>query len=569
LRWLIPEVPEERSSALANALKLHPLVAKILAGRGIATPEAAEAFLSDRLADLPDPFHLKGMASAVELLCWALSHRKRIALYGDYDVDGVCSTALLSLFLRGLGAQVETYIPHRLTEGYGLNEEAVERLAQRGAQLLVTLDCGIASVAEVAKARQLGLKVLVVDHHSVPSSLPDAHAILNPHQPGCSYPTKHLCAAGVAFNLCVALRKRLREGGAFAQSSEPNLKSMLDLVALATIADVVPIVGANRILVRHGLCELQRAHRPGIRALKQVAGLDGDASVSTGQVGFRLAPRINAAGRLLDASLGLQLLTSEDAAQAEPLARALDAANSERQGVEQDILQGAFEQAQSKPEAKGLVLYAQGWHAGVVGIVASRVVEKFHRPTVVVAVNGESGKGSARSIEGFHLVEALSACAHHLEKFGGHRHAAGLSLQAEQLPHFARTFDEVARRVLADSDLLPRCRIDAVVKMSELCDSAASALETLAPFGPGNPEPVLAVRRATAEPRVILSKRPGQDGHLKLAMEGAPEVDAIGFGMASRKTLLEGPVDLAFHLAWDEWNGRRRLQLRLKDVNAS
>ncbi|MCI0571946.1 MAG: single-stranded-DNA-specific exonuclease RecJ [Myxococcaceae bacterium] len=564
MRWVLPEVTDEHAAALAAALGLHPLVGRVLTQRGLGTPEAASAFLRDRLADLPDPSLLKGMREAVARLGRALRERESITLYGDYDVDGVCSTALLSLFLEELGGQVSTYIPHRLEEGYGLNLAAIERLAAGGTKVLVTLDCGITSHAEVARAQALGMDVVVVDHHTVPATLPPAVAVLNPHQPGCAYPTRHLCAAGVAFNLCMALRKQLRDDGAFATRPEPNLRALMDLVALATVADVVPLTGANRVLVRHGLEELGRAKRPGVRALKEVAGLAPEESVSSGQVGFRLGPRINAAGRLDDASTGLRLLRSRSLDEARPLARELDGANAVRQGIEQQILQGALAQAAGRPDAKGLVLHAEGWHPGVIGIVAARVVERYHRPTVVIGVKDGVGKGSARSIEAFHLFDALSSCAGHLQKFGGHKHAAGLTIAAEQLAAFASAFERVASERLRDEDLVPRCRVDVVVRPDELDEPAVAALQALGPFGAGNPEPVLALRAMAASPRVLRSKRGDGSGHLKLSLTQAPQLDTIGFGMAERAELTRGPVDLAFHAAVDEWAGRRRVSLRLK-----
>jgi single-stranded-DNA-specific exonuclease len=510
------------------------------------------------------------MRGAVERLARALKANERVVLYGDYDVDGVCSTSLLSLFLRELGGNVVTYIPHRIGEGYGLNAQAIERLAKEGGKLLVTLDCGITSTAEVARANALGMEVIIVDHHSVPEVMPEALAILNPHQPGCDYPTRHLCAAGVAFNLCMGLRRYLREQGAFAERPEPNLKSYLDLVALATVADVVPLTGANRILVKHGLRELTAARRPGVRALKEVAGLGANAPISTGQVGFRLGPRVNAAGRLDDASLGLQLLCSKTLDEAWPLARKLDTANAERQEIEQDILNAAIEKARGKPLARGLVLHSEAWHPGVIGIVASRVVERFHRPTVMISMRDGVGRGSARSIEGFHLVEALAACSGHLAKFGGHKHAAGLSVEHDRLSSFCEAFERIAAERLTDEDLVPRMRVDAVVTPTELDEDAFAGLEALAPYGNGNPEPVFATRRLLAKPRVLRSKRPGADGHLKLRFEGSAErLEAIGFGMEHRLSVTEGPVDVAFHLSMDEWNGSRRLSMRLKDLRAA
>lgn len=569
MRWLLPEVVDQQAASLAGELGLHPLPARILLHRGYRTPEAAAAFLSDKLADLPDPFRMKGMVAAVERLTRALRQGEKITLYGDYDVDGVCSTSLLTLFLRELGGRPATYIPHRLGEGYGLNLQAMDHIAADGTRVLVTLDCGITAMAEVARAKELGMDVVVVDHHTVLPSLPAAVAVLNPHQPGCDYPTKTLCAAGVAFNLCMGLRKQLREDGFFATRKEPNLKALMDLVALATVADVVPLTGANRILVAHGLQELSAARRPGVRALKEVAGMEVEAPVTAGQVGFRLGPRINAAGRLHDASLGLQLLTAESLEDARRLAGVLDRANSERQGIESTILTEALKQAETRKDSRGFVLYSEGWHPGVIGIVASRVVERYHRPTIMVGVNDGVGKGSARSIEGFHLYDAISGCSELLARFGGHKYAAGLTIEADRLPAFREAFERVAYQRLTPEDLIPRCKVDAVVTPRELDERAVESLQKLGPFGSGNPEPVLVLRKQLARPRVLPPKTGHGHAHLKLALVDAPEMDAIGFGMGDRLSLVEGPVDLAFQVGMDTFRGQRRVSLRLKDLRAA
>jgi len=569
VRWVFPRDSEVDAHSLAAALKLHPLAAQVLINRGHRTEEQASTFLSDRLGDLPDPSLLKDMPKAVERVSRALREKEKITLYGDYDVDGVCSTSLLYLFLRRLGARVATYIPRRLGEGYGLNAPAVEKIAADGTSLLVTLDCGITSNAEVVHANGLGLDVVIVDHHQVPPSPPPAFAILNPHQPGCGYPTRNLCAAGVAFNLCLALRRRLREENAFQSCKEPNLRSMLDLVALATIADVMPLTGANRILVKHGLEVLSAPKRPGICALKEVSGLAAHAPVGAGTVGFRLAPRINAAGRLDDASVGLRLLCSENPSEARDLAQALDAANRERREIEQGILDEALQQAQSRmPWAKGLVLTSERWHPGVIGIVAARVVERFHRPTVMIALEHPVGRGSARSIEGFHLFKALQECSEHLAKFGGHQHAAGLSIAPDRLSAFTEAFDRTAARQLNDDDLVPRCRVDACVSINELNEDAVRGVEVLSPFGNGNPEPVFATRKLRCRPRV-LSSRDQQSAHLKLAFETAPHLSAIGFGMGNRIEVAQQPVDLAFQVRLEEWMGVPRVSLRLRDIRAA
>jgi single-stranded-DNA-specific exonuclease len=569
--WPQADVDGVAAAGLVRELGLHSVTARVLANRGYGTPEGAQGFLDDALTGLPDPFRMKGLPAAVERLVRAIRAQERVTLWGDYDVDGVCSTALLTTFLREVGLEVRTYIPHRLGEGYGLNVTAVERLASEGTQLLVTLDCGITSHAEIGKANALGLEVIVVDHHAVPETMPPAVAVLNPLQPGCDYPTKWLCAGGVTFALCMALRKSLREAGFFTalKRPEPNLKQLLDLVALATVADVVPLTGANRILVRHGLEILTAGARPGVRALKEVAQLSG-TRITAGHVGFRLGPRINAAGRLDDASIGLQLLLSKDVERARPLAQKLDAANAERQQIERAMVQGALEQAQGFVEkgARGLVLAKEGWHPGVVGIVASRVVERFHRPTVLIGSHEGTWRGSARSIEGFHLYDALKTCAHHLTKFGGHKAAAGLSIDPKELEAFRAAFHEVTGARLTEEQLIPRQRIDAVVQPKELDVKAVEALQTLAPFGMGNPEPVLGSRRVVTSPRVLENKQPGLPGHLKLSLEVAPQLDCIGFGFAPLASVTEAPVDLAYQVSVDEFMGTQRVGLKLKALKA-
>jgi len=567
-RWVevgsrTPEL-ESRALTLSERLGLHPLAARVLVARGLGEPRSAARFLDPPLEDLPDPFSMLGMGAAVARLKRALEAGERIACYGDYDVDGVTSTALLAGFLRGAGGQVLEYVPHRLVEGYGLNAGAVARLAARGVKLLVSLDCGITSVEEVREAASRGVDSVVVDHHTVPVELPAATAILNPHQPGCPYPSKDLAAVGVTFALVMALRRSLREAGRFgAALPEPNLLEALDLVALGTIADVASLTGANRILVRWGLKVLARSRRPGLRALKRVSGMADGSPVTAGQVGFRLAPRINAAGRLDDAGRGVRLLTERDADQARSLAEELDRENHARQEIERRILAEAEAEAARRVAAgaRGLVLARDGWHPGVVGIVASRLVERFHRPVLLVGLEDGLGKGSGRSIEPFHLHEALSACSDHLVRFGGHQHAAGLTVERGRVEAFREAFEAYAASRLSADDLEPCCRIDAWVRDADLTDRAAQDLERLAPFGAGHPEPVFALRGVAARGSTVGSA----GAHLKLAI-GARGLDAIGFGMGERAGLCEGPVDAAFSLGFDEWDGSRRLRLKLRDL---
>ncbi len=562
-RWVEVAVDEEAVARLARELRLEPLAARVLAGRGLAEPAEAERFLAAGLTELPDPFRMRGMEAAVEAIRRALREGRRIALYGDYDVDGVTSTALLADFLRAAGGDVVTYVPHRIVEGYGLNADAVARLAARGVRLLLSLDCGITSVAEVRAAAGMGLETVVVDHHTVPVELPAATAILNPHQPGCEYPFRHLAAVGVAFCLAMALRRRLREAGWFGPGRpEPNLKTSLDLVALGTVADVVPLVGVNRILVRAGLEELSRTRRPGLRALKRVAGISEGAAVSAGQVGFRLGPRINAAGRLDDAARGVELLLAQEDAEASRLAGVLDDENSARREIERQILEQATAQAQERVAAgaRGLVLFDERWHPGVVGIVASRVVERFHRPAVLVGVADGVGRGSGRSIETFHLHDALTHCAPHLTRFGGHRHAAGVTVAPAALPAFRAAFEAHAGERISEEELVPRCRIEGRLGAEAVSERVVRALERLAPFGAGHPEPLFALRGLPRRARVV-----GAGGaHLRLGF--ANGVQAIGFSLGDRVSLCSAEVEAAVTVGFDDWEGVRRVQLRIRDL---
>lgn len=567
MRWILPEADEAKAAALSREWSLHPVAARVLVARGRSSPEAAQEFFKDGLADLPEPSLMKGIDEAAARLLRAVQQREKVTLWGDYDVDGVTSTSLLASFLEAVGHEATaTYIPLRLDEGYGLNADAIEKIAADGTKVLVSLDCGITSVSEIALAKKLGLDVIVVDHHQLAAELPPAVAVVDPVQPDCRYPSKDLCTAGLAFVLAIALRRALRQAGHFAQRPEPNLRESLDLVALGTVADVVPLLGVNRILVKHGLAEIARARRPGVRALMSVAGLAGEPTA--GQVAFRLAPRLNAAGRLADAKAGVQMLTTADPAKALALAKQLDAANTERQAIEKKILEEALMQAEAFPASRSLVLAAEGWHPGVIGIVAARVVERFHRPTFVIALDGDAGKGSGRSVEGFHLHQALQRCAEHLSRFGGHKHAAGLSLKPGALTAFRAALEAQAREVFGEAPMEGRCRVDAVVAPEEIDFKLVEALEKLAPFGAGNPEPVLAALGVRAEPRVLASKN-GGPGHLKLTLAKARHLDVIGFGLAERAPQDASEIDAAFQVGIDEYQGIPRLSLRLKDVRAS
>ena len=561
-QWKLKTTDADALTVLSDNGTIHPVVAKILVTRGIATKDDAAGFLSPSFSAMLDPYLMLGMEEAVTRLLTARRNKEKVCIYGDYDVDGITGTALLVSFFRTVGMECGYFIPNRFDDGYGLNIEAIEHINSSGASLIVSVDCGITAVDEALFCRKLAMDLIIVDHHSPRETVPDACAVLNPLLPGCQYPFKFLAGVGVAFNLLVALRSALRNEGAFAEQSEPDLRQWLDLVALGTIADVVPLTGQNRIYAFHGLRQLTSSVKPGIQALKNVAGVTGP--VNCGQVAFRLGPRLNAAGRMESAVPGVDLLLSENHGEPKCIADDLDAANSERQAIERRILDEAVAMLESSgnfPHCRSIVLAADSWHQGVVGIVASRLVERYHRPTILMAI-GEDGivKGSGRSIPGFHLLEALTPCAAHLERFGGHRYAVGVSLSVDKLAFFSASFEDEARRLLSEDDLIPRLDIDVEVQPEDISIELAQELQLMEPFGAGNPEPVLLMKNMT-----VVERRTVGDGHLRLRLtRDGIQFNAIAFRMATCDT--SGPVDLAFFPEMNLWNGSSKLQLRVKDL---
>jgi single-stranded-DNA-specific exonuclease len=504
------------------------------------------------------------MDKAVSRILRAILKKEKIILYGDYDVDGTTATALLLLFLKKVGAMVDFYVPHRLKEGYGLNGEALKKIHALGAKLMITVDCGISSSEEICWAAKNGLDVIVTDHHEVPESLPPALAVLNPKQPDCSYPFKQLAGVGVAFNLVIALRSRLRREGFWAGTGVPNLKEYLDLVALGTVADVVPLLGVNRVLVKHGLGQLTRSARPGILALKEASGLGGMA-VDTSGINFRFAPRINAAGRMAEAGEAVRLFLTEDGEEARKIAEHLGQLNAQRQKIEEDILAEAkrmIESPGTAPLKKSFVLASPNWHPGVIGIVASRLSEEYYRPTILIALRDNLGKGSGRSIDPFSLYEGLKACRESMETFGGHEQAAGLVIRAECIPGFAEAFEETVRACLKEEDFLPLLSIDAAARLDQMNQSFVSELESLSPYGMGNPEPILKLENL----RVLDSSLVGKS-HLRLRIqEGSTTRRAIGFHMGSRHPVVGDRMKMAFTPSLGFFQGRRTLDLKIIDL---
>jgi single-stranded-DNA-specific exonuclease len=554
--WTIRPCPHRQSSALARELGVSEITASVLVRRGYGDPAEAKAFLAGE-QPLHDPFLLGDMATAVERIRAAVADGRRICVHGDYDADGICATVLAVLVLRELGAEVEWHLPSRFDEGYGVSSATVERLADEGCGLVLTVDCGITAVAEVAAARARGLDVIVTDHHRPAAELPDCPIVAT--RPS-AYPFPELCGTGVVFKL----------GQALLGAGAPALRRHLDLVALATIADVVPLVGENRSLAIAGLRALARTRKPGLQALMRVARVD-PAAVDAGAVGFRLAPRINAAGRLGHPGAALELLLTEDGEEARRLADRLEELTRDRQAVEERILRAAVGQVEEWPEAKrrrrAYVLWGQDWHEGVIGIVASRLVERYHRPVVLIAGTDGLWKGSGRSIPAFDLHAALGACSRHLERFGGHRAAAGLSILPERVEAFADAFATAAESTLPPEELTPTTVVDAVLPRGttltlELCQE----LRRLAPFGLGNPDvTLLAPACEVVEPATV-----GDGKHLRfrVRLEGVDAGGAIAFGMGGQLDRYRrvGNYDVAFRLQENHWNGTVAPQLVVRRI---
>jgi single-stranded-DNA-specific exonuclease len=544
--WTIDPCEYADVKALAGTLELSEITASILVRRGYRDVEEARRFVTGEI-EPHDPFLLGDMAVAVEKIRVAIAAGQRICVHGDYDVDGICATALAVLTLRTLGADVEWHLPSRFEEGYGVSGDTISRLADEGCTLLVTVDCGITAVEEVAAAKERGLDVIVTDHHRPGESLPDCPVVAT--RPS-DYPYPELCGTGVVCKL--------------AQALGVDVAPYLDLVALATIADVVPLLDENRSLAIAGLRSLARTQRPGLQALLRSAGVD-PAAVDAAAVGFRLAPRINAAGRLGRPDAALELLLTTDAEEAKRLANELETLNQDRQAVESRILRAAIAEVESWPEARrrsrGYVIWGEDWHEGVIGIVASRLVERFNRPVVLIAGTGGAWKGSGRSLSAFDLHGALAACSQHLERFGGHRAAAGLSIDPAKLEEFAAAFAAHADATLVEEDLVPVTRIDAVLPGSALTLALATELERLAPFGLGNPEVTLLVPGCEAvQPGVV-----GEGKHLRFRIRqgGSDAGSAIAFGLGSQLDRMRRPVryDIACRLKENRWNGTIAPQL--------
>jgi len=542
-----------------KTLLLPETVCALLVGRGLSDPETAKRYLRPRLEQLQPPEMMFDLPRAVERIANAVRNGETIFVHGDYDVDGMSSTALLTRVLRGCGAtRVVPFVPNRLTDGYDLGPAGVAAAIAAHATLVITCDCGTSAHAAVDALNAAAIDVIITDHHLPGGPLPTAYAVCNPRRAESAASDQDLAAVGVVFKISLALCDAFGVSTALAHRQ-------LDLVALATIADVAPLRGENRVMVRYGLKLLDETTHPGLRALLRSSGLEGKP-LTAGRVGFVLAPRLNAAGRIADAKLGLRLLLCEREDEANVIARELEELNRARQELDRAVLDDAQRQLE-RPEMRdryAFVLAREGWHAGVIGIVASRIVEQTARPAVMIAVDGDVGKGSGRSISAFDLHAALGACAPHFRRFGGHRAAAGLTMDAARIPAFAEQFDAVARERLSEADLVPELRIDLDIPIADIGDDLDRLIRHFEPFGIGNPAPVF---RASGARLATTPRRIGTDG-LRLSIEnGTGAIEAVGWGLAPRAASLDvvRPIDLAFRLERDEYRGVSKLQLKIAD----
>ncbi|MFH0989082.1 MAG: single-stranded-DNA-specific exonuclease RecJ [bacterium] len=556
----------EKVKRLSDELNISPILAEILVRRGIETFETARAFFRPSLDDLHDPFLFEGMYRAVDRIDRALKEKEKILIYGDYDVDGTNSTALLWTFFKRLGAEAYYFIPDRIKQGYGLSAFGIDYGKEIGATLLIAVDCGITAIEPVAYATSLGIDVIICDHHEPGDKIPDAYAVLDTFMPGCRYPFKYLCGCAVAFKLIQGITKTLFD----IENDEvkQSLYSYLDFVTLATTADIVNLTGENRLLVKLGLELLNTNPRPGIRALIESSGLKL-GKISAGQIVFVLAPRINAVGRLGDALRAVQLLTCPSYEEALKLAQVFEEENRNRRKIDE----GTFLEAQELVEnylnfekESAIILHQETWHPGVIGIVASRLVEKYYRPAIMMTTIDGVAKGSARSVAGFDIYQALKKCEDKLLQFGGHKYAAGLSIEIDRLDEFKEAFNAIARELLTEELLTPEIRIDAEISLRELTPKFVRILCQFAPFGPNNMRPVFVARNVevVGTPRIVGGK------HLRLKVKNNGQIfDAIGFNLAGMLDLVtsgEGSLSIAFSLDESEYFGEVIPQLKLRDI---
>ncbi len=562
-KWILLSRNNRKEDILAVSRQygLPPVIATILLNRGV---QEVETFIHPSAEQLPDPFLMKGMEPAAQRILQALDRGEHITVYGDYDVDGITSTAILVSFLKEHKAEVNYYIPDRLEEGYGMNRAAIDKIAALGTSLLITVDCGITAVDEVQYAKECGMDVIVTDHHECKEELPEAYCILNPKQPDCPYPFKKLAGVGVVFKLLQALTTQMKF------HMKELIEEYIDIVAIGTVADVMPLVGENRAIVKKGLELLKYTMNRGVRTLMETAKID-TSGLTTGSIGFMIAPRINAAGRMGDPKCAVELLLSKDDRTARRYAEQLDEENRDRQATEISILEDALNIIAYNREMEDdyvLVLDHEGWHHGIIGIVASKISEKFNKPCILISTGDGMGKGSGRSIKGFNLFQALEECSGELVKFGGHELAAGLSVETERIDEFRKHINQYAKSVMNEADFVPKIYVDAELPIEYINMNTVERLMILEPYGMGNASPVFFARKLT-----VTYIRPLSDGkHMKLTLaKGDNYVEAVGFNMGAylEKIKLQDMVDIVFNLDINVFRGERQVQVLLKDLRFS
>jgi len=567
-RWKIEATGEfKKIEDLFNKeFRIHPIISQILINRGIRDLEAARRYLHPSLNDLHSPFLMKDMRKGIARLLKAIHDKEKIIIYGDYDADGITSVVILFKFIKEITPLIDYYIPDRVQEGYGLKTPFIEKCKEENFRLIITVDCGTSDVEEIAYAKSLGMDTIILDHHEISGPLPPAVAAINPNRADCSFPFKGLAGVGIAFNFLIALRGSLNKEGFWENNNYPNLKEYLDIVALGTIGDIAPLIDENRIFSKIGLDLITEGQRPGIKALKEVCGVDNQ-TIDSVKASFSLIPRINAAGRIASSSDAVKLLLTDDLTEARVLAEKLDSYNRQRQLMEKkilsDILNIIVDNA-AMEKINSFVFASDKWHQGVVGIVASRLVDLFNRPAFVISLNNGIGKGSGRSISGFNIYKGIQQCEHLLLSFGGHYHAAGISIKEENISEFAKLLDDITGKSTESFETVPQISIDTECPIENITPDWLAQMEILAPFGSKNPEPLLYARNVKASSLMVVG-----NNHLKMWLKSnGTSYDSIWFNMGKYLTDLTGTnFDIVFTPQINNWNGSPDIQLKIKDVN--
>jgi single-stranded-DNA-specific exonuclease len=567
--WHMLQPDPQAVRELSRNLNCHPVTAAVLANRNITTPSDARHFLNVSLNNLRPPSTLKGIEAAVKRIYDAIAGKQKILIFGDYDVDGITSTVILLNFLRHVGADVTYYIPHRINEGYSIQPRHISHYARPNHfDLIITADCGSSSHEAVAAANKCGIDTVITDHHNIGDDLPPALTVINPKRHDCQAGLENLAGVGVAFYLLISLRTYLREKGFWQEGQEPNLKNYCDLVALGTVADMVPLVEENRILCKTGLDIINTGRRLGLAALLEASGVRNDA-LNAEDIAFRMAPRLNAAGRMDHAARAVELLTTQDVDDAAAAAQMLNRLNQKRQQLEKVTLAEIEEYLAINPSLlrqRSLVLSQDGWHAGLLGIVASRIMERYYRPVILIATENGIGKGSGRSVPGINLYEALTSCQTYLEAFGGHSMAAGLKIRQENIAEFQNALENSIQGMTQPEDLIQMMEIDAELDFASISDGLIDELESLMPFGAGNPEPLF----VSSDVRVVSSKIVGKR-HRRMVLRqisgrNTPSFQAIHFNVDERSARDKNFARLVFKLRWNRWNGKKTAQMVVEDL---